>query len=117
MRLLDRSIGPLLFFTFGFALLTIPGGWIKRGNFVFTVQDHQHFISASQTPKAFWGYIIPSMFVGVLLVAFSIQLAVRLFRTPASQVPRPTGPRIGLAIVALFFVFAIIGLTVQFLKQ
>ena len=57
------------------------------------------------------------MFIGALLVAFSVYLAAHLFRMPASQVPRPTGPRAGLAVVALFFVAAIIALAVQFLKQ
>src|SRR6267154_798498 len=79
MRVLDRYVGALMFFTFGFAILTICGIWLKRGNFVLAVQDHSQLISATDTPKGFFGYIIPSLVLGVLLVAFSIYVAFRVF--------------------------------------
>ena len=63
MRVLDRYVGALMIFTFGFAILTICGIWLKRGNFVWTVQDHSQLVSAAQTPKGFFGYIIPSLVV------------------------------------------------------
>jgi hypothetical protein len=86
MRTLDRYVGALMIFTFGFAILSICGIWLKRGNFAWTVQDHSQLVSAAQTPKGFFGYIIPSLVLGVLLVAFSIYVTLRVSRARSEEV-------------------------------
>src|SRR5205823_7760819 len=103
MRTLDRYVGALMFFTFGFAILSICGSWLKRGNFALTVQDHSQLVSATHTPKGFLGYIIPSVVLGVLLVAFSVYVALRVSRAPNPETFQPIGSPIAIRATGLFF--------------
>jgi hypothetical protein len=116
MRTLDRYVGALMIFTFGFAILSICGIWLKRGNFVWTGQDHSQLISAAQTPKGFFGYIIPSLVLGVLLVAFSIYVTLRVSRAPDPKRFQPVGSPIAIRATGLFLLVLIIMLAVQFFR-
>ena len=116
MRVLDRYVGALMIFTFGFAILSISGVWLKRGNFVLTVQDHSQPISAAQTPKGFFGYIIPSVVLGVLLIAFSVYVALRVSRAPNPETFQPVGSPIAIRATGLFLLVLIIMLAVQFFR-
>jgi hypothetical protein len=112
MRVLDRYVGALMIFTFGFAILTICGIWLKRVNFVWTVQDHSQFVSAAQTPKGFFGYIIRSLVLGVLLVAFSIYVTLRVSRAAPERF-QPIGSPVATRATGLFLLVLIIMLAVQ----
>jgi hypothetical protein len=116
MRALDRYVGALMIFTFGFAILAICGIWLKRGNFVLTVQDSSQLVSAAQTPKGFFGYIIPSLVLGVLLVTFSVYVILRVSRAPDPDRFQPVGSPIAIRATGLFLLVLIIILAVQFFR-
>jgi hypothetical protein len=77
-----------------------------------TVASH---LELGHTESVF-GYIIPSFCLGTLLIAFSIYVAVRVFRAPDPQTFQPIGSPIAMRAMGLFFIVIIIVLAVQFLR-
>lgn len=116
MRALDRYLGALLLFTFGYAILVFSGSWLRRGSFTSTVQGQSHIISASDTPGTFYGYIGVSFAIAAVLLAWSVYAAVSVSRGPESESPRAIGSPILLRAMGVFFIVTIVALTLQFFR-
>jgi hypothetical protein len=107
-----RYVLPLMVFVFGWAALWIPAVWVKRGSFA----NGDSVISRATSPVAFWSWIIPSWFIGGVLMLFGLYLAHRIARWPQPQNPAWIGPRFLLWLTIFWFVFAFFGLVVQFVR-
>jgi hypothetical protein len=113
MRTLDRYLGALLLFTFGYVILLFSGSWLRRGSFTFTSQGQSRLISSSDTPGSFYGYIIVSLVIAAVLLAWSVWAAVYMWRTEESEGSRPVGSLIAMRAIGAFFVVIIILVTLQ----
>jgi uncharacterized membrane protein YidH (DUF202 family) len=116
MRALDRYLGALLLFAFGFSILSIFGTWLRRGSFTFTLQGQSRVISSSDTPTAFFGYTIPFICFGALLLAWSVYAALRAYRAPDPGAFRPVGSPVAMRAMGLFFIVIIIMLAARFFR-
>ncbi len=113
MRALDRFMGPLLLFTFGYVMLFVGAEPLRRGELSMTIQGVPRLASRTQDATLFWGYVGGLLAVGSTLVLLSFASAASVIRMWGSPRLEPSGSRAALRLMALFFIGIIVAVTVQ----
>ena len=116
MRALDRYLGALLLFTFGYAIVLFTAPVLRRGSFTFTSQGDSRVISGGDAPGAFYGYVGVSLLIAALLLAWSVYAAVHASRAQDSDARRAVGSPIAMRAMGLFFIVIVVVLTIQIFR-